>query len=228
MILVQNVFGSLTIDRLISNSRSYPFHFQIIRSLLHLIKHTGTYVPLAPYIVPVLAFALAPSKQKGSTLKPLDLDTHVRAPAVYVGTRAYHSALVEEASYLLAEWCSSGQVLGSIAFPEISVPITVSLRRALKKTKAAKGRPSGRDVELVRALVEKIEESATWVEKRRSGVQFGPSNVEQVKRWEQDVNLGDSPLGRYLKVLSRAREKRKKLVEKVRSLLRKAPPRFAY
>jgi nucleolar complex protein 2 len=132
--LVQVSLGAI---KLISNARSYPFHLHIARSMLHLSRHTNTYIPLTPYLLPIISSQLASSsKPKASTLRPLDFDSNIRAPAQYLKTRVYTEGLVDEAAFTLAEWLSSAPVHGSIAFPEITVPIVVSLRKTLKTAKS--------------------------------------------------------------------------------------------
>ncbi|PIL25885.1 hypothetical protein GSI_11638 [Ganoderma sinense ZZ0214-1] len=215
--LVQVALGAV---RLLRNGRSYPFHLHIIRSILHLTRHTNTYVPLAPYLLPILTSTLsASSKPKASTLRPFDFDTHIRAPQQYVKTRVYNEGLAEESVFLLAEYLATPPVHGSIGFPEVTVPIVLLLRKAVKGAKPAQGK-GGRSKEagLTKALVERVEESAQWAEQRRKGVLFAPGKLGEVERWEEHLGgkLDDTPLGRYVKVQRKAREKRRKLVEKAR------------
>ncbi|TFK69768.1 Noc2-domain-containing protein [Pluteus cervinus] len=210
--LVQVSLGAI---KLISNSRSYPFHLHIIHSLLHLTRHTGTYVPISPYILPILTTTLAAgSRPKSSTLRPLDFETHIRAPQQYAKTRIYAECLVEETSYLLAEWLCSSPVHGSISFPEIVVPIVVLLRKSIKSARSNSN--VGKELNVVKTLVERIEESATWLENKRRGVSFAPAMTTEVNEWEKSIRLqlDDSPLGKYLRVQQKAREKRQKLLDK--------------
>lgn len=193
-------------------NRSYPFHLQILRSLLHLVQHTEIYIPFSPYLVPILTSSLNPStRPKSSTLRPLDFETHIRVPQQYIKTRVLSEGLVEETAYLLAEWLASASVHGSIAFPEITVPIVVLIRKSLKNCKAG----SGKDQGLVKVLLERIDESGRWMEQRRKTVQFSPGKVGDVQEWEKTVKtkLDDTPLGKYLKIQKKAREKRRKFVE---------------
>lgn len=215
--------------RLISNARSYPFHLQIARSIVHLTRHTHTYIPLPPYLLPILTSTLTPaSRPKSSTLRPLDFEAHIRTPQQYLKTRVYAEGLAEESAFVLAQWLASVPVQGSIAFPELVVPLVVVLRKALKasknaggdagtgKSKGKKGSASGKDVALVKGLVERIEDSARWVEERRKGVGFGPAMTGKVEAWEAAVKVEEAPLGKYTKVLQKTREKRRALVEKAR------------
>ncbi|RPD77091.1 Noc2-domain-containing protein [Lentinus tigrinus ALCF2SS1-7] len=215
--LVQVALGAA---RLIRNARSFPFHLHIVRSMLHLTRHTHTYVPLAPYLLPILTSTLsASSKPKASTLRPLDFETAIRAPQQYLKTRVYNEGLAEESAFLLAEYLASPPVHGSIGFPEVTVPIVLLLRKAVKGAKGAQGKGGkGKETGVVKALVERVEESARWVEEKRKGVAFAPGKMAEVERWEEGVGAKaeDTPLGKYVKVQRKAREKRKKLVEKAR------------
>ena len=210
----------MTAARLIRNARSFPFHLHIVRSMLHLTRHTHTYVPLAPYLLPILTSTLsASSKPKASTLRPLDFETAIRAPQQYLKTRVYNEGLAEESAFLLAEYLASPPVHGSIGFPEVTVPIVLLLRKAVKGAKGAQGKGGkGKEAGVAKALVERVEESARWAEQKRKGVTFTPGKMAEVERWEEEVGakVEDTPLGRYVKVQRKAREKRKKLVEKVR------------
>ncbi|KAI0052496.1 Noc2-domain-containing protein [Auriscalpium vulgare] len=211
--LVQVSTGAI---KLLSHSRSYPFHLHIVRSLTHLSRHTHTYIPLAPYLLPILTSTLTTSKPKSSTLRPLDFDTAIRAPAQYVNTRVYAEGVADAGALLLAEWMCVPAVHASIAFPELVVPLTVVLRKALKAASKGKGRGGGKAAGAVKVLVERIEESAAWAAARRAGVVFAPGQTREVAAWEAAVEVAETPLGRYVQVQRKAREKQRQLVEKAR------------
>jgi nucleolar complex protein 2 len=71
-------------------------------------------------------------------------------------------------------------------------------------------------VGVVKGLLERVEESSRWVEERRKGVRFTPRLLAEVEDWESRVKVEESPLGKYIKVQRKTREKRRLLVEKVR------------
>ncbi|KAI0316969.1 Noc2-domain-containing protein [Amylostereum chailletii] len=200
--------------KLLSHSRSYPFHMHMARSLVHLSNHTHTYIPLAPHLLPILTSVLTGSKPKSSTVRPLDFETNIRAPQQYLNTRVYTESLAEEGAFLFAEWLTTRAVHAGIAFPEVVVPITVILRKTLK---SAKSRPGiGKEAGIIKGFVERVEESARWMTTKRTGVMFAPGQMKEVGVWEETVSVEDSPLGKYLKVQRKARDKRRKLVEKAR------------
>jgi nucleolar complex protein 2 len=208
--------------RLIPNSRSYPFHLQILRSVISLTKHTSIYAPVAPYVVPIMTSIISPSSRpKSSTLKSLDFDTLIRVPQQYVKTRVYSEGIAEEATCLLAEWLASHTVHGSIGFPELTVPIVIQLRRSLKAAKSnSAASVTAKEQNIVKTFLERVEESAKWVENLRKTVTFAPGKMLAVGQWEKGLKdtLKEAPLCKYLKVQLKAREKRRKLLEKVSSL----------
>lgn len=93
------------------------------------------------------------------------------------------------------------------------MPITILLRKSLKNAKTG----SAKEGTLVKVFIERVEESARWIEQKRKSVQFAPGKIKAVQDWERDLKakLGESPLGKYVKVQRKTREKRRKLVEKV-------------
>lgn len=210
--LVQVTTGAV---KLISNSRSYPYHFHLIKSLIHLVRHTRTYVPLAPYLLPIITSTLSTGKPKSSTLRPLDMETNIRAPQQLLRTRVYEEGVIEEATYLLGDYLSTRPMMGSIAFPEVVTPILVTLRRALKTGKMSGGSAKSKEIGMVKNLVERIEESAKVMEKQRLGVRFGPGDTKEVDEWEEKFDIEETPLGKFMKVQKKAREKRRSLMEKV-------------
>ena len=210
--LVQVATGAI---KLISNSRSYPYHFHLIKSLIHLVRYTRTYIPLAPYLVPIITSTLSTGKPKSSTLRPLNMETNIRAPQQLLRTRVYEEGVIEEATHLLGDYLSTRPMVGSVAFPEVITPIIVTLRRAIKTGKASGGSVKSKEIGMVNSLVERMEESAKVTEKQRLSVRFEPGYTKEVDEWEERFNIDETPLGRYMKVQNKAREKKRKLVEKV-------------
>jgi nucleolar complex protein 2 len=80
-----------------------------------------------------------------------------------------------------AEWLSVRAVHGSIAFPELVVPIVASQRRSLKVARTGNRPKVSAAVKALR-VVERIEESARWTSQHRTGVSFAPGKTAAVGR----------------------------------------------
>ena len=117
--------------------------------------------------------------------------------------------MLEEAIYLLAEWLSTSQGQGSVAFPELIVNLTVVLKKSVKRASG------GKEAAVVKGFLERLEEGSKWISERRKTVGFGPKNLDQLRAWERAIDLEETPMGRYVKTQRKIREKRRKLVEKV-------------
>lgn len=106
----------------------------------------------------------------------------------------------------------------SVAFPEIVVPLTMAMRKLIKQAKGGSSSSSGKmkEVGVCKTLVERVEESAKWMgEKRRNEVKFAPGRLDEVRTWERDVSVDETPLGKYVRVLRKTREKKQKMLQKV-------------
>lgn len=164
----------------------------------------------------MLTTPLTSSHSKGGSLRPLDFETALRAPQQYLRTRVYAEGVVEEAAFLLAEYLASPPVHASVAFPEVTVPIVGAMRHAVKASQKGKNKGKGKEAAVVKTLIERVEESAKWVEDKRRSVSFAPGKLGEVERWESSVKVEETPLGKFVRVQRKAREKRRRLMEKVR------------
>ncbi|KAG8802907.1 Nucleolar Complex 2 protein [Serendipita sp. 398] len=216
--LVQVTLG---VVKLVPTVRYYPLHLHLISSLLDLSRHTHTYIPLPPYLLAILTSLVSITKPKPSTLKPLDLEVIIRVPTSYLKTRVLLDNIIDEVIYLLSEWGAGVQ--NSIAFPELIVPVLVSLKRCIKITKQSghrgKGSGSGGDerpTKAIKTLIERLEEGREWVQERRKHVGFAPNDRSQVDKWQNAVKVGETPVGKYAAVLKKTRERNRKLLEKAR------------
>lgn len=210
--VVQITIGAM---RLIPTASYFPLRFQLIRTLLRLSRATGTYIPFASALLEVLNMAEMRKPPKTSTLKPLDFNTSIRAPKSYLRTRIYQDGVGEQVAELLSEFF----VLWSkhIAFPELSVPIVVMLKRWLKQASARTGGNKNTKVnQMILLLVQKVEANARWVEERRANVTYTPRNRAEVESFLKDVSWEATPLGAFVKMQRTLREERAAILEEGR------------
>ncbi|RAL16913.1 mRNA-binding ribosome synthesis protein NOC2 [Aspergillus homomorphus CBS 101889] len=211
--VVQITLGAM---RLIPTAQYLPLRFQLTRALLRISRTTGTYIPLAAALLEVLNLAEMRKAPKTSTLRQLDFATAIRAPKSYLRTRVYQDGVGEQVAELLAEFF----VLWTkhIAFPELSVPIVVALKRWLK-TASARGPAGNKNTkinQMLLLLVQKVEANARWIEDKRLAVTFTPRNRADVESFLKDVDWESSPLGAFVKSQRKLREEKAALLEKGR------------
>jgi len=210
--VVQITLGAM---RLIPTAQYFPLRFQMARALLRISRATGTYIPLASALLEVLTSAEMRKSPRSSTIKPLDFNTAIRAPKSYLRSRIYQDGVGEQVAELLSEFF----VLWSkhIAFPELSVPVVVSLKRWLKQVSARNGGNKNAKInQMILLLVQKVEANARWIEDRRLNVSFTPRNRTEVENFLKDVDWETTPLGAFVKTQRKLREERAAILEEGR------------
>lgn len=205
---VQVTVGAM---RLIPTSQYFPLRFQLMHSLLRLSRATTTYIPLGPAIYEVLHSNEMRKPPKHSTLRPLDFTTNIRAPKQYLKTRVYQDGLGEQICELLSEflvlWCRN------IAFPELSLPLTVMIKRWLKDTQSDRnGNRNHKINTAIKLVLHKIELNAKFVEEKRAKVDFAPNNRAGVEGFLKEVEWEKMPLGAFVVGQRKIRDEKAKVL----------------
>ena len=225
--LAQITLGAL---RLIPTPTYFPLRFHLTRSLLRISRTTNTFIPLAPALIEVLTSPELSKPPKPATLAPLDYSVVLRAPKSYLRTRVYQDGLGQQVQELLAEFF--GCWAKHIAFPELTIPPSVALKRWLKSassvpsrgnkqafTKAereGKGNKNSKMNASIVLLLQKLSANSEFIESRRAHVSFGPSDREGVSNFLRDVTIEDTPLGAFVEGMRRQREEKEKVIEQGR------------
>lgn len=177
--------------------------------MLRIIGRTGTYVPLAPFLLEILDSAeFKKSNPKPTSLRPLDLEYVIRAPNSYLKSRVYQESLADELAFIMGEFMAL--MSRNVSFPEMTIPVVAHLRRFLKK-----GGGSGKAKTQVKTVVEKIELTRTWVEKKRRGVNFAPNERDEVAGFLEDAKVEDTPVGGWMRLQRKVRDQRRQEIEAV-------------
>jgi nucleolar complex protein 2 len=210
--IVQVTLGAM---RLIPTAQYFPLRFQLVRSLLRISAATSTYIPLAPVLIEVLNSNELKKQPKPSTLKALDFSTTIRATKAYLRTRVYQDGIGEQVAELLSEffvlWSKS------IAFPELALPVIVMLKRWVKAmTKKSSGNRNAKINSLIGLLVQKLEANTTWVEEKRTKVDFAPNHRAGVDAFLKDVEWEKTPLGAYVVGQRKTRDSKARMEEVAR------------
>lgn len=226
--LVQITLGAL---RLIPTPTYFPLRFHLTRSLLRISRTTSTYIPLAPALLEVLSSTDLSKPPKPSTLPPLDFSIALRAPKTYLRTRIYQDGLGQQVQELLAEFF--GCWAKHIAFPELTIPPTVAMKRwlklassppskgdksstASKVSREGKGNKNAKLNSSIALLLQKISANAQYVEGKRSVVSFGPSDRQGVDNFLRDVPVEETPLGAFVEGMRMQREEKERVLSESR------------
>lgn len=225
--LVQITLGAL---RLIPTPIYFPLRFHLIRSLLRVSRTTSTYIPLAPALLEVLSSPDLSKPPKPSTLPPLDFSIALRAPKSYLRSRIYQDGLGQQVQELLAEFF--GCWAKHIAFPELIIPPTVTLKRWLKSASSppskgnksatskaereGKGNKNAKLNSSISLLLQKLSANAQYIEGKRATVNFGPSDRQGVDNFLRDVPIEETPLGAFVDGLRKQKEEKERVLSESR------------
>ena len=220
--LVQVTLGAA---RLIPTAQYFPLRFYLIKCLLRISSSTGTYIPLSPLIFEVLASVALRKKArggKGVSAKALDMETTLRCPPTHLKSRTYQTQCSDTAAMLLGEflsiWCLSP------AFPELAAPVTVGVKRLIKRNESG----NAQALAPLKVLIGKIEANASLIESERSKwsseleaspAKMGDNEVKYInpKTGFEGFMTGKEeaqmPLGGYVSMQRKIREERRKVME---------------
>ncbi|KAL2413653.1 Nucleolar complex protein 2 [Exophiala dermatitidis] len=202
---------TLGVMRLIPTSTYFPLRFQLMRSLLRISQATETYIPLSAALLEVLNSAEMKKSAKAATIRPLDFESNIRAPASYLKTKVYQEGVGEQVAELFSEffvlWAKS------IAYPELQLPTIVMLKRWLKTASKPTGNKNAKLNQALLLLVQKSEANAKWIEERRNKINFSPKDRAEVEGFLKDVQWQDTPLGAFVVGQRKQREERRKVLE---------------
>ncbi|KAH6665281.1 Noc2p family protein [Plectosphaerella plurivora] len=214
--------------RLVPTNTYFPFRFHLVRALLRLSRATNTYIPLASMLLEVLESAEMRRNPKPASIKPLDFRVAYKAPKAYLRTRVYQDGIGEQLVELFSEYFALWSK--SVAFPEMSLPVIIQLKRWLKAARGAGagGKPGGRaaskrgmqkNAKLSSSLVllvQKLESNARFVEAERAKIDFAPRDRAQVDAFLRDLDWEKTPLGAFVVSQRKMRAEKLKLMEEAR------------
>lgn len=200
--LVQVTLGVI---RLIPTPQFFPLRFYLIRSLIRLSQNTGVYIPIFPLLLEILnSNAFTKVSKKKESLEAFDFDHNIKCTKQYLGTRTYQEGLSEQFIDILGEYFVLYSK--SVSFPELATPAIIALRRYTKTSKNAKYSKQLSNV------VEKLNQNSSYIDQKRSKVEFSPSNKVEVARFLSDVPWEKTPLGAYVLVQREIKDEKARIL----------------
>jgi len=169
--LVQISLGVLQVTNM---PKFFPLKLHLIRLLISIQASTGTYIPgVTPHLLEMLESPFILKRSKTQRLKAYSFIVSIKASKEQLSSDVYKEGLVQEATDALIEHLASHAK--NLAFPEIILPIRITLKRHSKNIK----NPTIRG-KILQAL-KVIQENADWLEKTRNKLQSTPVNPKQIQ-----------------------------------------------
>jgi nucleolar complex protein 2 len=112
------------------------------------------------------------AKKSETVLKPIEFEVTLRVGTNYLSgpsSRVYRDQIGLKICEVLASYFEIYAL--NLALPELVLPVTVAIKRWLKKHGGGCG---GKIRHALQNLVEKLDEQAKWVEEKRRGMAFNP------------------------------------------------------
>lgn len=151
-------------------------------------------------------------------------------PKSYLRTRVYQDGLGQQVQELLAEFF--GCWAKHIAFPELTIPPTVALKRWLKSASSppskgnksasskaerkGKGNKNAKLNSSISLLLQKLSANAQYIEEKRATVSFGPSDRQGVDNFLRDLPVEETPLGAFVDGLRKQKEAKERVLSESR------------
>ncbi|QEU58333.1 Noc2 [Kluyveromyces lactis] len=199
--LVQVTIGVI---RLIPTAQFFPLRFYLIRSLIRLSQNTGVFIPVYPLLSEILSSTAFTKKPRKSTLPAFDFDHNIKCTQAYLGTKIYQDGLAEQFVDLLGEYFVLYS--RSVSFPELTTLAVISLRRYIKNSENVKFN------KMLQNVVDKINQNAQFITKKRSDVDFGPNNRTEVEKFLNEISWKDTPLGSWVAIQNEVKEEKARLL----------------
>lgn len=148
-----------------------------------------------------------------STSKPLVFENIIKVPKSNLNTPQFQDAVLRQVNACALRFFTA--ISYSIGFPECTYPVTVRLRRVMKANKKATA-----VLKTVKPLIDKLEESARFIQTERANVTFSPKDVAAMDAWSATLQASGkaSPIARHYKVWCAADANRRRKMEAVQDV----------
>lgn len=177
----------------------FPLVFHVCGILTDLSRHTGTFIPVLPFLLEVLNKAPLAKKHKKASIRPFDWLCMLRLSRAEMSESGFKDGVVDQVYDGIVNYLSVEAA--SIGFPELVVPAVLQLKSFLKKCKVPNY------TKKIKHLLDKVKENQDFIESRRKDVTFAIGDRKAVKNWEISVKQSGTPLTSFHASWRKTREK---------------------
>jgi len=160
---------------------------------------------MVPHILAPLKSAEMLRKPQQRMTKPLNIAVVLAFPKTHIGTKPFQDAVLQESTGLMLQYLDTFS--GSIAFPELAVPIQAFLKTFLKKCKSAEIKRA------LKSLAEQLDANAAFILKERSTAEHSPLQTEKNEQFEARMREMKTPLQKHFQLWQAHEERKRKLLQ---------------
>ncbi|XP_054159872.1 nucleolar complex protein 2 homolog [Oppia nitens] len=187
--LVNVIIGTI---RLQSSPKFFPMRFHLINALIKLSDETNTFIPIFPFITQILDHFDKLKKNKPSNdEKELNLDLLIKVSTLNTNDFKFRDAVIRKIYDLLLYYLSTQSHV--IAFPELVYISVVKVRKFLKRSHVIQHN------QLLKQLLDKIDENSKLICDKRRNVDFSITNSPAINSWETDLKAKGTPITSFFK-----------------------------
>jgi nucleolar complex protein 2 len=189
---------------LFSSPRMFPMHLHVVEMLNHISSRSGVYIPVSTYLLRILS---SPSSSldasanaaanKADVADLADLQFSMRVKKAHARSSAYKVQLWHESLFLLVEHLAAHS--HTIGFPEAFWAVASTLTKLKRETKVPKIH------NMISTILGHVNNTIQSIKSKRDNVNFGPSDMEAVKMFEDEMKGRNGPLVTYYNTLRQQR-----------------------
>ncbi|ERL85936.1 hypothetical protein D910_03351 [Dendroctonus ponderosae] len=206
---VQVCLGTL---RLIPTAQYYPLRFHIVQILIDFTRDTGVFVPVLPFLLELGGFFELSNfqvltsfdfnkKHQKVSMKPMHFTCLLRLSKSQLQENGFKDTVIDTIYSQLLEYLSI--MSHTISFPDLSLICVLQIKEFIKKCKVTNY------TKKLKQALDKIEQSARFIETERSKVTLNLMDLKQIEGWEAQIKVKGTPLTTFYETWSKIRNMKK-------------------
>nr|GMC77272.1 nucleolar complex protein 2 homolog isoform X1 [Ipomoea batatas] len=171
--------------------RYFPLRLKCIQWLNSLSNSSGTFVPVALFVLDVLEYKIV--KEGGKPGNAVNFDSVLKLPKHCLKSRTFQEecvfSAIEQLSAHFAQWSYH------ISFPELATIPIIRLKKFCEMTSTDSSK------RVINRLIDQVEQNVGFVQKKRDEVAFSPNDHQSVELFLQleKSSLKTAPFTQYYK-----------------------------
>jgi len=185
--LVNVIIGTI---RLIPSAKYFPMRFHLIKALIKLSDETNAFIPILPFVTQVFDnFDKQLKKNKSNDEKELNFDLLIKVSNISANDFQFRDSTINKVYDLILYYLSTQS--HRIAFPELVHISVIKIRKFIKRSHVVQHN------QLLKQLLDKIEDNSKLICEKRKNVEFSISDSLSINSWESQMKCDGTPLNHF-------------------------------